>query len=226
MSGFRAAFIVFAITVAGPAGSARAEEIPIVRQVAVAICDLEQLTPEQVGAAEQVAGDAYHDIGIGVDWINNGCNRGGLVVNVISRGMAGIDVSDYTLGYAESGTLDATVLYDRVHAFAHRYRVRYEVLLGYVIAHELAHLLLPPNSHSAVGLMRGTIDLEMASARRLRFTPEQGALITARLKGTSGYTAAARPQNCCDARRAPSAMAASLPQTTSGSTAAWPTHVP
>ena len=40
------------------------------------------------------------------------------------------------------------------------------------------------------------------------------------------YTAAAFPKNCFDAMRAPSAIAASLPQTTSGSTAAWPTQVP
>ena len=33
-------------------------------------------------------------------------------------------------------------------------------------------------------------------------------------------------QNCREARRAPSASAASFAQTTSGSTAAWPTQVP
>jgi hypothetical protein len=135
-------------------------------------------------------------------------------------------VSDYTLGFAESGTQDATVLYDRVKKFARRYRVNRGVMLGYVIAHELGHLLLPPNSHSVAGVMRGMIDLQLASARHLRFTPEQGALILRKLAAQSGYTAAARPQNCCEASRAPSDMAISLPQTTSGSTAAWPTQVP
>ena len=38
--------------------------------------------------------------------------------------------------------------------------------------------------------------------------------------------AAALPQNRFDAIRAPSAIEASLPHTTSGSTAACPTHVP
>lgn len=37
---------------------------------------------------------------------------------------------------------------------------------------------------------------------------------------------AARFQNRADAIRAPSAIAANFAHTTSGSTAAWPTHVP
>jgi hypothetical protein len=39
--------------------------------------------------------------------------------------------------------------------------------------------------------------------------------------GTGGYF-----QNCREASRAPSAIAASFAHTTSGSTAAWPTQVP
>jgi urease accessory protein UreE len=229
MSGLRAAVIVLVvIALAGAGGSVHAEEASSVRHLPVAVCDNEHLPPEVLVAAEQVAADVYRDIGIAVDWIHNECSptEGRLAVSVVSRATAGIDVSDYTLGFAESGTLDATVLYDRVHAFARRYRVKCEVLLGYAVAHELGHLLLPPKSHSAEGVMRATIDLEMASARRLRFTAEQGTLIAGRLKAGPAYTAAARPQNCCDASRAPSAIAASLPQTTSGSTAAWPTHVP
>jgi hypothetical protein len=229
MSGFRAAVVVLLGTaLAGASRSAHAEEVSVLRHVPIAVCDLEHVAPEVLVAAESVAADVYRDIGIAIDWIHNGCSaaEGRLSVSFVSRGMANIDVSDYTLGFAESGTLDATVLYDRVRTFARRYRVRYEVLLGYAMAHEVGHLLLPPRSHSAEGVMRATINLEMASERRLRFTAEQGTLIASRLKTSSAYTTAARPQNCCDASRAPSAMAASLPQTTSGSTAAWPTHVP
>jgi hypothetical protein len=228
MSGRAVLIVSCVIALVCAAGSAHAEETPGVRHLPIAVCDLEHLPPELIGAAEQVAADVYLDIGIVVDWIDNGCNpaAGWLAVSLISRGMADIEVSDYTLGFAESGTLDATVLYDRVRTFARRYRVKSEVLLGYVMAHELGHLLLPPQSHSAAGVMRATIDLEMASAKRLRFTAEQGALIAGGLKASPAYTTAARPQNCCDARRAPSAIAASLPQTTSESTAAWPTHVP
>ena len=37
-----------------------------------------------------------------------------------------------------------------------------EVLLGHVIAHEIGHLLLPPNSHSLKGLMAGHMDQRQA----------------------------------------------------------------
>jgi len=74
------------------------------------------------------------------------------------------------------------VLYDRVAAFAHTYHIKRQVLLGYTMAHELGHLLLPPNSHSNSGVMRASLDLERAAARRLRFTPGQGVLIVRRLE--------------------------------------------
>ena len=52
------------------------------------------------------------------------------------------------------------------------------------MAHELGHLLLPPHSHSPAGVMRATIDLELASAKKLRFTHDQGALIVRKIEGS------------------------------------------
>ena len=226
MSGFRVALIAIGFGIA--AGSASASDLKAAQRVDVAVCDLEGVPYLFMRLAQEVANEVYGDIGIELDWAANDCHSGDGVfaVNITSRGMAGIAVSDHTLGFAESGTRDATVLYDRVKRFARRYHINRGVMLGYVIAHELGHLLLPPKSHSAKGVMRGMIDLQLASDRQLRFTPEQRTLILEKLAALPGHTAAARPQNCCDARRAPSDMAASLPQTTSGSTAAWPTHVP
>jgi hypothetical protein len=56
------------------------------------------------------------------------------------------------------------------------------VLLGRVIAHELGHVLLPPNSHSLNGIMRGNIDL--ARENPDRFTSEQALMIRASLAGS------------------------------------------
>src|SRR5262245_30256129 len=226
MSGYRVALIALGFSFA--AASASASDLRPVPHVAVVICDLEGVPNVLMSLAQQVAAEVYRDIGIVLDWVDNECrsDEGAFAVNIRSRAMARILVSDLTLGFAESGTQDATVLYDRVMRFARRYHINCGVMLGYVIAHELGHLLLPPKSHSAAGVMRAVLDLRLASERQLRFTPQQGALILDKLTALSDHTAAGRPQNCCDARRAPSAIAASLPQTTSGSTAAWPTHVP
>jgi hypothetical protein len=226
MSGFRVALIAFGFGIA--AGSASAAGLAAAQRATVAVCDLQGVPNLFMRLAQEVASEVYRDVGVELVWADNECHSGEGVfaVNIRSREMAGTLVSDYTLGFAESGTRDATVLDDQVKKFARRYHINRGVMLGYVIAHELGHLLLPPQSHSSGGVMRGMIDLHLASERQLRFTSEQGALILGKLAADPAYTAAARRQNCCEASRAPSDMAASLPQTTSGSTAAWPTHVP
>jgi hypothetical protein len=52
--------------------------------------------------------------------------------------------------------------------------------LGYVVAHELGHILLGPNAHALVGIMRGTLrpeDWEKAAQGRLEFTRSQNQQI-------------------------------------------------
>jgi len=57
-------------------------------------------------------------------------------------------------------------------------------MLGYVLAHELGHLLLGTNSHSASGLMQPHWDastLRASALSSLRFTPAQSAVLRSRL---------------------------------------------
>ena len=52
--------------------------------------------------------------------------------------------------------------------------------LGYVMAHELGHILLGPNAHATVGIMRGTLlprDWEKAAQGRLGFSHSQNQQI-------------------------------------------------
>jgi hypothetical protein len=82
-------------------------------------------------------------------------------------------------------------LYDRLKDAATNADWPVKDLLAVVIAHELAHLLLPPGSHSPDGLMRkgwDVAELRRFQARSLAFTPEQTALIRERL----GQVVAAR----------------------------------
>src|SRR5258708_3243068 len=54
--------------------------------------------------------------------------------------------------------------------------------LGYVMAHELGHILLGPNAHSLVGVMRGTLlqeDWVKAAQDTLGFTHSQNRQIRA-----------------------------------------------
>ena len=52
--------------------------------------------------------------------------------------------------------------------------------LGYVMAHELGHMLLGPNAHAIAGIMRGTLlpgDWEKAAQGTLGFTHSQNQQI-------------------------------------------------
>ena len=54
------------------------------------------------------------------------------------------------------------------------------IWLGYIMAHELGHILLGPNAHSIVGIMRGTLrneDWEKAAQGTLGFTHHQNQQI-------------------------------------------------
>jgi hypothetical protein len=83
-------------------------------------------------------------------------------------------VSTAALGAtASSGDDDgaAFIFYDRIVALQRYARFLYQ-MLGRVMAHEIAHLLLPQQGHSNFGLMRGqwrTSDMDYSSAGCLGF---------------------------------------------------------
>lgn len=83
------------------------------------------------------------------------------------------------LGYSDvdaasrRGTL-ATVFPDRVMAIASDLRVASATLLGRAMAHEVGHLLLGSDAHSAVGLMRGRWSVGRPSAPTdWQFSPDE-----------------------------------------------------
>lgn len=163
----------------------------IVAHLSVAICGGDQVPSALLEKAEAIASDVYRDIGVTIDWREEcGGNESALEVDLIaSDEIPGAPVADVTLGFAEPGASAATVLSDRVAKFAKRYGLKREVLLGYAMAHEVGHLLLPPHSHSLSGVMRATIDIDQAASKKLRFTREQGEFIIDRLEGVASAVA-------------------------------------
>jgi hypothetical protein len=61
-----------------------------------------------------------------------------------------------------------------------KYSHEYTRILGLVVAHELAHVLLPAGSHSDTGVMKGRANLWAKLAHD--FTPEEGAAIRSMLQ--------------------------------------------
>lgn len=78
----------------------------------------------------------------------------------------------------------ASVFYDRVLSFSQGARAPLPDLLGWAMAHEIGHLLLGTNSHSSMGIMRGSWfgeDLSVAASPHMLFTKEQSRRMKTRL---------------------------------------------
>ncbi|MGE3509650.1 MAG: hypothetical protein AB7N65_12290 [Vicinamibacterales bacterium] len=89
------------------------------------------------------------------------------------------------LGVAPESGQWVQVFYGRVVAAVAARQVSIGVVLAHVVAHELGHVLLPPDSHSAVGVMREAVGLSHPTFRR--FTDDQGRLIRAALASGRRY---------------------------------------
>ena len=79
-----------------------------------------------------------------------------------------------------------SVFYGDVEALAQMYGVRSGVLFGFVIAHELGHLLLGPHAHTGLGLMRPvwtrTDVLNGVAQGQFHFSAAEGERIRRRLQ--------------------------------------------
>lgn len=76
------------------------------------------------------------------------------------------------------------VSYDRVLGLSRATLIAPGALLGYIVAHELGHLILPHVRHARRGLMRepwGREELLELSQGNLRFVPEYGGAMRAQL---------------------------------------------
>lgn len=86
-----------------------------------------------------------------------------------------------TLGFAVKKPAVAYAYYNRVAELGHLRPIDVRVVLGRVIAHELGHVLLPPNAHSPHGIMRSNLDLEPVNPDR--FTSAQARALQSTLRG-------------------------------------------
>ena len=153
-------------------------------RVTVVVVDYAAVDPVTMREAQRIAGEVYRGAGIEIEWIERSTDEDAtrLSVEVLTAEMAAwFRPSTETVGVATPGSRAASVFYERIRVTARRRHVDCGVLLGYVIAHEVGHLLLPAHSHSDLGVMRANLDLQLAAANRLRFTADQVALMQERL---------------------------------------------
>jgi hypothetical protein len=169
--------------------------------IRVRIYDYAGLAPNTLAEAQRLAANFYIPIGLAIDWAPTFGPHGpkdrhheagrlqDFTINVLSRSMAARttwapDAIGTAVVAPTGGGSIAYVLYDRLKDAAAASGWQVKDLLAVVIAHELAHLLLPPGSHSSDGLMRSGWDvteLRRMHLNNLAFTPESVARIRERL---------------------------------------------
>jgi hypothetical protein len=113
--------------------------------------------------AQAIATDIYRQAGVTLQWTvdeSTSVNRT-LKVVITTSAMAPAGITRDATGVAPTpgdgsrGTT-AFVFSDRVAEFAKAHRLAESDVLASALAHEIGHLLLPPNAHTANGIMRAS----------------------------------------------------------------------
>jgi hypothetical protein len=158
VQGFAAATVLF---LAPFAHAQTVDSVPRAHsQVTVRLYDTAQLSPRIMNAALTAAARALSGA-VDASWRYPGgtdARESGELVVRLGRcresATSGFVLGEAVIDLALGTGVHATVYVDRVEAMAERAKSEMAPLLGRAIAHEVGHLLLRTNSHSASGLMR------------------------------------------------------------------------
>jgi len=161
-----------------------------VAHLRVSVCDHAHAGAAAIGLGEGIAAAVYQRTGVAIDWIN-GCQYDAppdfqinlLPERMTPRALRALNV----FGFAASGQSVANVMWERIDAAAINHRIASGHLLGFVIAHELGHLLLPPKAHRWSGVMQQDIDFRAAEMHDLWFDREQAALILRKVQSIADH---------------------------------------
>ena len=172
-------------------------------RMTVSICTWGHLPEADVAAGENTAHSLFHSAGIDVKWAP--CEAGlegdeaaqqhwfTLRLRDGESFIPAPSGADRTLGEAflseDGDAYIGEVYYQPVQALAEAHNAEATVLLGYVSAHELCHLLLG-GKHSQQGVMRAawdSSDLARMNRGGLKFSPSESARMRRVLKGTGAH---------------------------------------
>jgi len=175
--------LAFTITLftAGPALATESELMALVLHVD----NYARVPPVQLARAEATVSAIYRTAGVSLTWVNDDVRplmpddgRRHLRVLLLKPDMSDTKadkdrVPDNVLGQAAFGSTRAYIFTQRVRNLALKNSRVFDTLLGEVVAHEVGHLLLPPNSHSKKGIMREHLDVGLKRNAEA-FTSAQG----------------------------------------------------
>jgi len=189
--------LILGFGIAGCPHSALAENAP---EILIRLINYAHVPSGSVKAAERQAGRIFSAAGFLTQWVNcpgtgstidtpNACNQplapNEIVLRLISES-TNEPYRDTVFGSAVV-PLVASVYVNYAVRSAKRDNAEFEVpvILGSVIAHEIGHLLLGLNSHSATGIMQKRWErkqLQLVTTGNLLFTAAQGKSMRAEMQ--------------------------------------------
>jgi hypothetical protein len=198
----RNTWIAGLVMCAGLAGldiaAAQTSSRPVVH---VQIIDRAQVPEDTLERARTEAARVFELSGVTLAWVDaTGCQNSCLTVRIVTQAVSAKSSNPRVLGVApgtkETRGINLWIFYPRVSAYSADLGMDASQLLGYVIAHEMGHLLLPYGAHAAAGVMRAEWDraqVRSAVNGLLMFTPDQAALIHERLRASASAVASLQP---------------------------------
>jgi hypothetical protein len=165
-------------------------------EITVLVIDGAGVSPAALSEMERETGRIFSRAGIEIDWVSCGpkivddrCDvvpgSNQFVLHIVPTGKTASDIvfGVAFLGKDGSGKY-CNVFLDRIQKADREFGSGRSRLLGTVTAHELGHLLLGAHAHSSWGLMAPVWRedaLRLAGMGAFLFTPEQAALMRARI---------------------------------------------
>jgi hypothetical protein len=174
--------------------------------VTIQIHDYWHVSSQSLTRAREIVSAMYERIGVRTEWMGVVQQREWHAGAPPRASISHTPIAQVTLiiltpkmaarGHVEEGALGfaavpsegmgriAYAIYDRVRDTAARAAMNEDDLLGFVMAHEIAHLMLPRGSHVDDGLMRGhwnVRDFRQTDVLKLEFSPEQASEIRSTL---------------------------------------------
>jgi hypothetical protein len=185
------AILAFSLTI--PVTGAQQTPVPAVLRISVLVCDQAGLPSETLIEAQRLASLVFQEAAIEVLWLDGGqssVTEADYVLRIhCCFGKLNSRLHRRTVAFAPAQGRHITVFWDRIRTEAAAGSHPEALMLGYVVAHELGHLHLPPGYHSPYGIMQGRLNYDdWSQVRRvgnLFFSEKEAGQMRAALIGRS-----------------------------------------
>ncbi len=176
-----------------PVIGAQEPPVPAVLRIKVLVCDQAGLPRETLIEAQRSASLVFREAAIDLSWLDGG-QSSVAEADYVLRIHCCFDklnarLNRRTVAFAPAQGRQITVFWDRIRTEAAAGSHPEALMLGYVVAHELGHLLLPPAYHSPHGVMQNRLNYDDWSRVRrvgdLFFSEKEAGHMRAALIGRS-----------------------------------------